>query len=157
MMKKQFLIILLIVIFCGNAYSKIIYLKCDISNIQVSERIEKKDLDLFKKLQYLSFNDISVTKMKTLEGNDAFIFFDWSPSGQSFGDKRQVINLSNNSVVFSTNPVSVNNSGMIELMFIFRQNGILTSFPTDSKDYERSICSKIRKKDLPTKKTKTKF
>jgi len=156
-MKKQFLIILLIVIFCGNAYSKIIYLKCDISNIQVSERIEKKDLDLFKKLQYLSFNDISVTKMKTLEGNDAFIFFDWSPSGQSFGDKRQVINLSNNSVVFSTNPVSVNNSGMIELMFIFRQNGILTSFPTDSKDYERSICSKIRKKDLPTKKTKTKF
>ena len=74
-MKKQLLIILLIVIFCGNAYSKIIYLKCDISNIQVSERIEKKDLDLFKKLQYLSFNDISVTKMKTLEGNDAFIFF----------------------------------------------------------------------------------
>ena len=157
MMKKQFLIILLIVIFCGNAYSKIIYLKCDISNIQVSERIEKKDLDLFKKLQYLSFNDISVTKMKTLEGNDAFIFFDWSPSGQSFGDKRQVINLSKNVIAFSTNPVSVSNGGMIELMFIFRKNGILTSFPTDSKINERSICSKVSKRDLPTKKTKTKF
>ena len=141
----------------GGAYSQIIYLRCDTSNIQLSERITSEDIIFFKKLQYLSFNDISVTKMKTLEGNDAFIFFDWSPSGQSFGDKRQVINLSNNVIAFSTNPVSVSNGGMIELMFIFRQNGILTSFPTDSKINERSICSKISKRDLPTKKTKTKF
>ena len=156
-MKKIFLTILFTLVLSGSASAQIIYLKCDTSNVQLSERITGEDVRLFKKLQYLSFNDISVTKMKTLEGNDAFIFFDWSPSGQSFGDKRQVINLSNNVIAFSTNPVSVSNGGMIELMFIFRQNGILTSFPTDSKINERSICSKIRKKDLPTKKTKTKF
>jgi len=155
--KKIFLTILFTLVLSGSASAQIIYLKCDTSNVQLSERITGEDVRLFKKLQYLSFNDISVTKMKTLEGNDAFIFFDWSPSGQSFGDKRQVINLSNNVIAFSTNPVSVSNGGMIELMFIFRQNGILTSFPTDSKINERSICSKIRKKDLPTKKTKTKF
>jgi hypothetical protein len=156
-MKNILLTILFTLVLSGGAGAQIIYLKCDTSNVQLSERITDEDVRLFKKLRYLSFNDISVTKMKTLEGNDAFIFFDWSPSGQSFGDKRQVINLSNNVIAFSTNPVSVSNGGMIELMFIFRQNGILTSFPTDSKINERSICSKIRKRDLPTKKTKTKF
>ena len=156
-MKKIFLTILFTLVLSGSASAQIIYLKCDTSNVQLSERITGEDVRLFKKLQYLSFNDISVTKMKTLEGNDAFIFFDWSPSGQSFGDKRQVINLSKNVIAFSTNPVSVSNGGMIELMFIFRKNGILTSFPTDSKINERSICSKVSKRDLPTKKTKTKF
>jgi len=155
--KKIFLTILFTLVLSGSASAQIIYLKCDTSNVQLSERITGEDVRLFKKLQYLSFNDISVTKMKTLEGNDAFIFFDWSPSGQSFGDKRQVINLSKNVIAFSTNPVSVSNGGMIELMFIFRKNGILTSFPTDSKINERSICSKVSKRDLPTKKTKTKF
>jgi hypothetical protein len=156
-MRKLILILIFGFITTSKSYAEIIYLKCDNSNIQISERINRDDLILFKKLQYLSFNDTSVTKMKTLEGNDAFIFFDWSPSGQSFGDKRQVINLSNSVIAFSTNPVSVSNGGMIELMFIFRQNGILTSFPTDSKINERSICSKISKRDLPTKNTKTKF
>jgi len=42
-------------------------------------------------------------------------------------------------------------------MFIFRQNGFLTSFPTDAKDYEGSFCSKISRRELPTKKIKTKF
>ena len=156
-MRKLILILIFGFITTSKSYAEIIYLKCDNSNIQISERINRDDLILFKKLQYLSFNDTSVTKMKTLEGNDAFIFFDWSPSGQSFGDKRQVINLSNSVIAFSTNPVSVSNGGMIELMFIFRQNGILTSFPTDSKINERSICYKISKRDLPTKNTKTKF
>ena len=156
-MKKILTIIVVSLLLSGGAYAQIIYLRCDTSNIQLSERITNDDVILFEKLQYLSFNDIPVTKLKTLEGNDAFIFFDWSPSGQSFGDKRQVINLSKNVIAFSTNPVSVSNGGMIELMFIIRQNGILTSFPTDSKINERSICSKISEKDLPTKKNKTKF
>ena len=156
-MKKLLIIIIFGFLITSKLYAEIIYLRCDTSNIQISERVTRDDVILFKKLQYLSFNDTSVTKMKTLEGNDAFIFFDWSPSGQSFGDKRQVINLSNNVIAFSTNPVSVSNGGMIELMFVFRQNGMLTSFPTDSKINERSICSKISKRDLPIKKTKTKF
>jgi len=156
-MKKLLLIIIFSFLITSKLYAEIVYLRCDTSNIKISERITREDVILFKKLQYLSFNDTSVTKMKTLEGNDAFIFFDWSPSGQSFGDKRQVINLSKNVIAFSTNPVSVSNGGMIELMFIFRKNGILTSFPTDSKINERSICSKVSKRDLPTKKTKTKF
>ena len=156
-MKKLLLIIIFGFLITSKLYAEIIYLKCDTSNIQPSERITRDQVILFKELQYLSFNDTSVTKMKTLEGNDAFIFFNWSPSGQSFGDKRQVISLSNEVIAFSANPGSVNNGGMIELMFIFRQNGFLTSFPTDAKDYEGSFCSKISKRKLPTKKIKTKF
>ena len=156
-MKKLSLYIFLLLMFCNVGFANMVYIKCDIANIKLSDRVSEKDIKMYKKLIYLSFNDETKKKMKNMNGNDAYIFFNWHPEGQVFNDKLKIITLSKTMIIFADAPQK-DSTSLMKVMLLSRKTGFLSYYlPAEAKKSEKAVCEKIRKSNLPIKKVDTKF
>ncbi len=156
-MKKLSLYIFLGLMWCNVGFAKMVYITCDISNIKLSDRVSEKNIKMYEKLKYFTFKDEAVTKMKNMDGQDSYLFFNWYPKGQIFADKVKIFQLSQTMIIFADAPQK-DSTSLMQVMLLSRQTGFLSYFvPSEAKKSERAVCEKIRKSDLPIKKVETKF